>query len=259
MHLKILLPLVGLALSPLVATAEDILARVNDVPVTAEMLQREIQANPELTQQPDGRQKLLDKLINGELLVQEAKKLGLEDSPEVKREMAGLLRQVLANAAANRYLADKPISDAEIRARYDKLSAEADKTEYHARHVLTPSREVAEKVLARIRKGEPFAKVAQQSSLDTATAEQGGDLGWFIPSAMVREFSAAVEKLKPGELSAPVQTGFGWHVVELVATRPTSVAPLEKVKDKIRSILASERIDEHIAALKAKADIRMLP
>lgn len=239
------------------ALAED-LASVNGTPITRESLMKELQANPDLAKQADADKKLLEKLINGELLVQAAKKLDLENDPQVQKEIAGMLRQVLANAATNRYLAQKPISDDEIRAKYDELVKQADKTEYHARHILVPNESEALALKKRLAGGEDFARLAGELSQDKANASNGGDLGWFLPSTMVKAFADALQQMKPGEVSAPVHTQFGWHVVELLGSRPASLPTLEQARGNVARILASQRIDEYIAELRTKADIKSL-
>lgn len=237
--------------------AED-LANVNGTLITRETLLQEMQANPDLAKQADAEKKLLEKLINGELLVQAAKKQDLENDPQVQKEIAGMLRQILANAATNRHLAQKPISDAEIKAKYEELIKQADKTEYHARHILVPNESEALALKKRLAGGEDFARLARELSQDTANAANGGDLGWFLPSTTVKTFADALQQMKPGEVSAPVHTQFGWHVVELLGSRPASLPTLEQARGNVTRILASQRIDEYIAELRAKADIKSL-
>jgi len=118
------------------------------------------------------------------------------------------------------------------------------KTQYHARHILVTSQEGAQKVLDELKKGAKFEDVAKKESIDSSK-EQGGDLGWFSPSSMVKPFADAVAGLKKGETTpSPVQTQYGWHVIQLIDTRETPVPPIDSVKD---------RLDQYVQNKKFKA------
>ncbi len=135
------------------------------------------------------------------------------------------------------------------------------KAERRARHILikvdadTPdaeARKKAEEALARVRSGEPFEKVAREMSEDRASAEQGGDLGFFTRDAMVKPFADLVFSLGAGELGGPVRTRFGYHVVKVEAVREPEIPPFEKVKDRIRHELQLERAEERFYELSEK-------
>src|SRR5574340_1380993 len=244
----------GLALVACESAAET-LATVNGVPVDRELVQQELKAKSELARQPDADKAMLEKLIAGELLIQDAKANKLDQDDRVKQELAGLSRQVLANAAVNRYLEKHPVSDEEIKSRYEEL-AKANANEYHARHILVKTEKEAAEIRARIKGSDDFAEQATQHSLDAGNAKLGGDLGWFAPSQLVKPFSEAMTKLQKGEISRPVQTQFGWHVIELLDVRPNSKVPtLEETREYIAKTLASERVDQYIVELRAKAKI----
>ena len=128
--------------------------------------------------------------------------------------------------------------------------------EYSARHILVKTEAEANDILAQVRKGSDFAKIAKEKSLDPGSKEKGGDLGWFSPAGMVKPFSDAVTSLKKGEVSTtPVQTQFGWHVIKLVDSRATQVPSYDKVKDGLERTLQQRKLEKMMLDLKAKAKI----
>ncbi|MBW8892069.1 MAG: peptidylprolyl isomerase, partial [Burkholderiales bacterium] len=135
-------------------------------------------------------------------------------------------------------LARQPaVTEAQVRAEYDRFVA-LGPTEYRVRHLLVQTREQADAALARIRGGEPFEAVAAAVSVDTGSRAKGGDLGWSLPVYFAPPFADAVKRLAPRGISeAPVQTQFGWHVIEVSEVRPRAVPPFEQVKARIQEAL----------------------
>jgi peptidyl-prolyl cis-trans isomerase C len=129
-------------------------------------------------------------------------------------------------------------------------------TEYKARHILVDSEEAAKDVIKKLKKGEKFADLAKKVSKDPGSKGNGGDLGWFNPQQMVPPFSNAVVSLKNGELTqTPVQTQFGWHVILREDSRDQPPPAFDAVKDQLRSMMQTQRLQQHIGELKAKAKI----
>jgi len=125
------------------------------------------------------------------------------------------------------------VTDAQVRTEYDRIVA-LGRLEYRVRHVLAPTRDQAQAALDRIRKGESFEIVAREVSADPGSRGKGGDLGWSVPSFFVEPFADAMMRLAPrGLVNEPVQTPFGWHLIEVTDTRPRLVPPFEQVKGKI--------------------------
>lgn len=143
--------------------------------------------------------------------------------------------------------------DAAVRTAYEKLEPGS---EYRARHILVSSREAATEVLGRIQNGEDFARIAKDASLDKASGAQGGELGWFDKDRMVPEFAKATAALTPGRFSDPVQTRYGWHVIQLEEARPGTVPAFETEAPKIRQAILQRAIGERIADLRSTADVR---
>lgn len=129
------------------------------------------------------------------------------------------------------------VTEEQVRAEYDRF-VKLGPTEYKVRHVLVQTREQAQSALDRIRGGEPFEAVARSLSADTGSRERGGDLGWSLPAHFIGPFAEAVQRLAPrGLAEQPVQTRFGWHVIEVTEVRPRVVPPYDQVKDRIRDVL----------------------
>ncbi len=130
--------------------------------------------------------------------------------------------------------------------------------EYNARHILVKTEAEANDILAQLKKGTDFAKLAKEKSLDPGSKEKGGDLGWFSPAGMVKPFSDAVVGLKKGELSAtPIQTQFGWHVIKMVDSRATQVPAYDKVKEGLELTLQQRKLEKMMLGLKDKAKIEV--
>src|SRR6202795_4003962 len=152
---------------------------------------------------PEEKNQVLDQMINMQLISTQAEKDGLEKDPDVATRVALLRTQILADAAAQKYVKNNEPSDQELRAAYD---AATDKTEYHASHILVPTKEKAVLLIKKLKGGAKFEDVAKVESTDNSKAN-GGDLGWFTLARMVKPFSDAVKTLKKGEVtSEPVQT-----------------------------------------------------
>lgn len=130
--------------------------------------------------------------------------------------------------------------------------------EYNARHILVKTEAEANDILAQVKKGTDFAKLAKEKSLDPGSKEKGGDLGWFSPAGMVKPFSDAVMELKKGEVvAAPIQTQFGWHVIKMVDTRATQVPAYDKVKEGLERTLQQRKLEKMMLGLKDKAKIEL--
>ncbi len=147
-------------------------------------------------------------------------------------------------------------ADAEKKVYDDAAKAQKPETEIHARHILVPTEDEAKAALARVKKGEDFAKVADEVSKDPGS--QGGDLGWFTKDKMVPEFAAAAFKLEPGQISDPVKSEFGWHVIKLEGKREKSFPPFEQVKDQVARYVAQKAQSDEVMKLREAAKIDRL-
>ncbi len=195
-------------------------------------------------------------LINQELLSRAAIDKGLDKNPRLVAAMEMLRREQLTKAYLEDYVKNHPVTDAEIKAEYDKAKAAAGGNEYKARHVLVKTEAEAKAIIAQLDKKVAFDKLAREKSLDTGSAKNGGDLGWNVPGTFVKAFGEAMQKLKKGETTkVPVQTQFGWHVIRLDDMRPTQFPALDAVKNEVRQQVEQKRVRDAITELRAKAKI----
>jgi peptidyl-prolyl cis-trans isomerase C len=240
------------AASPAVATVDGTpISRADYDFYTKRLLQG--RPNTELT--PEQKNQILDEMISMQLIASQAVKDGLEKDPDVATSLQVLRLRILADAESQKYLKDKEPTDAELHAEYDTAVAGLDKTEYHARHILVPTKEAAEAAIKKIKGGAKFDDVAKAESTDSSKAS-GGDLGWFTLARMAKPFSDAVKTLKKGEMTqVPVQTQFGWHVIKLEDTRESPPPPFEQVKQQVGQGVMQKKLAAYVDGLKKTAKI----
>jgi peptidyl-prolyl cis-trans isomerase C len=206
----------------------------------------------------DIRGKILDNLVHVEVLAQQAVKEGLDKSGNTAYIMELSRLNVLEQAVGERYIKDKAPTDAELRAEYDAYVAASPKNEYHARHILVATEPFAEKVIQRLGRGEKFEDLAKVESMDPSKSN-GGDLSWIRPESVPPEFMKALESLKPGEYTKmPVQTTFGWHIIQLAETRPLTPQTYEQRKPRIEQELERKKFKGYIDDLMRTAKVEKL-
>jgi peptidyl-prolyl cis-trans isomerase C len=202
---------------------------------------------------------VLDDLITMQVMAAQGVKDGLENDPDTKAQLALLHMRVLADAESQKFVKSQTPSDADLHAEYETAIAQMDKTEYHARHVLVASKDQAEQVIKKLKSGAKFEDVAKAQSTDTGSKNNGGDLGWFTTSRMVKPFADAVKNLKKGDLSAPVQTQYGWHVIQLEDTRDASPPPFDQVKPQLTDAIMRKKLQAYVETLKKQAKVEKKP
>ncbi len=198
---------------------------------------------------------VLEELINLELLRQEAVTLGIDQEPDVRMILRSIETNLLASQVIERKTAELQISDAAIEDEYASQVAQFAQTEYRARHILVATQPEAEARIAELNEGAAFAELATAHSQD-GSATKGGDLGWFPPERMIPAFSAALMTLEPGSYTPePVETEFGWHVIQLEATRDAPVPPLEAVRTQIEEILQTRALRAYLEDLRSATTV----
>jgi len=203
---------------------------------------------------PEIRKAVRDDLVNLEVISQTATKNGLDKQPEVAQQLELARQSVLAGAYVQDYAKTHPISDDVLKQEYEALKQRVGNKEYKLSHILVETQDEANKVIAELKKGK-FAKVAKAHSKDPGSADKGGDLGWAVPSNFVQPFGEAVLKLTKGQLSAPVQTQYGWHVIKLEDTRELKVPTFEEMKPNLEKRKQQESIQKAIEDLRSKAKV----
>jgi len=236
-----------------------VLATVDGAPITEDDLAVAMaDIGPGLPQKLEGaaRQKyVLDYLIDLKLAAKKAEAEKLDQSPEFAKKLA-YYRDKLAMEELLGSVAKAATTEEAERKAYDEAAkAEPPQEEIHARHILVPTEEEAKKALARVKGGEDFAKVADELSKDKAG--DGGDLGWFTKDRMVPEFADVAFKLKKGEISDPVHTQFGWHVIQVEDTRTKTFPPFEQLKDQAARYVSQKAESDEVAQLHSAAKIEM--
>ncbi len=189
----------------------------------------------------DQRNLALDNLIRAQVVAEQAVKDGVDKSGDAAYMLQLARLNVLEQAMQERYLKDRQPTEQELRAEYETQLAAMPKTEYHARHILVATEPFAQKIIERLEKGEKFDALAKSESMDSSKSN-GGDLGWFTPGRMVPEFAGAVMALKPGEYThKPVQTQYGWHVIQLLETREVTPPPFDQVRQRLVQVVQAKK------------------
>ena len=195
---------------------------------------------------------LLDQLIDGQALVAEARKTGLDKDPAVQHQVQEASDRALETALLHKVIGPL-VTDEAVRARYDQdLAGKSGELEVHARHILVADEATARKVIAALKKGGDFAALSKEYSTDPGAKDQGGDLGFFKKDEMVPEFAAAAFALNDGETSAdPVHSQFGWHVIQTIERRQAPPAPYEQARDELRQQMIQENVQKAVAQARA--------
>ncbi len=198
-----------------------------------------------------------DGAVTAVLLAQEAVKKGLDKEPTVVAALEFQKMELLGRAALEDYLRANPITEETVKAEYEKAKVKAGETEYRVRHILVNDEKEAKDVIAKLtaRKKAKFEDLAKKYSKDTS-ADNGGDLGWVLPANLVPEFAQTMVGLKKGEITkSPVQTRFGWHVIQLEETRKLDFPDYEKIKNRIAGQLQQQQIGKLVKELAATAKV----
>lgn len=244
---------------PAAASSSGQLARVNGVAIPQARMDfiikgRAAQGQPD---SPEARNAIKEQLITMEALSQEAVKAGLDKSPDVVLQLDLAREQILAQAYMENYRKTHPIDEAALKAEYEKIKqVQGGQKEYKIRHILVANEADAKAVIADIKKGGNFEKIAAAKSTDPGSKGKGGDLGWQTPSNFVKPFGEALGTLKPGQMTEkPVQTQFGWHVVKVENERPYVFPPYEEVKGQIEQGMQQQAQQKAVADVRAKTKI----
>jgi peptidyl-prolyl cis-trans isomerase C len=232
-------------------------ALVNGVSIPQARVDMRIKAASQQGQpdSPELRKAVRDDLVNLEVITQAAVKSGLDKQAEIAQQLELARQSVLAGAYVQDYAKNHPITDDVLKQEYEALKKRVGNKEYKLSHILVESEDEAKKVSAELKKGAKFGKIAKSKSKDPGSKDNGGDLGWAVPSNFVQPFGDAVLTLSKGQVSAPVQTQYGWHVIKLEDTRDLKVPAFDEVKPNIEKRLQQQSIQKAIEDLRGKAKI----
>ncbi len=240
------------AKDPIVATVNGQPVRLSELEIAQQSLPQQYRNMPLQAVFPA----LLERLIDSKLIVQEGKKSKTNEDPAFKKRMAFVEEQVLQDYWIQREIA-RMVTAEKVQQRYqERLKSMPAEEEVHARHILVSTEDDAKALIAELKKGGAFDKLAKDKSTDKASGAEGGDLGWFKKSDMVKEFADAAFNLKKGELSeAPIKTQFGYHVIRVDDRRTAPPPALEELAEQIREELAREVVTAQLDKMRSGAKV----
>jgi peptidyl-prolyl cis-trans isomerase C len=218
-----------------------------------------IEQNPHQQQVPDAAT-LVEEMIDRELLLQSAVSDKLDQKPLFQEKLQELRENLLRAMAVQNYLDTHPIDEATLRKEYDARVAQIKvPSEYKARHILAETEDAAKAILEELKQGKAFGDLAKEKSIDTVSAKNQGDLGWVTKNQVEPEFATALEQLTKGKYTtAPVKTGFGWHIIQLDDIRQVPLPSFDSVKDRIGTSMQNQQLQQFLEALKKQAKIEMV-
>jgi peptidyl-prolyl cis-trans isomerase C len=240
------------------AAGKDTIATVNGVQIPKArmdymMFQQTSRGAPDTDQT---RTVVREELVNREVLQQEAEKAGFAKKPEVQTQISMARQEIIVGSFLRDWVQKHPVSDADVQKEYDKARAQAGEKEYKARHILVDSEDQAKAIIADLKKGAKFEELAAKNSKDPGSKDRGGDLDWNVPAAFDKNFSDAMVKLEKGKYTeTPVQTRYGYHVIQLDDVRDTRFPALAEIKPRIQQQLMQQKIEGLVRELRAKAKV----
>jgi len=222
----------------------------------ADAIVKQVVAQGQGTDSPQLREAIKKDLISREVMMQEAIKQGYDKNPEVKAALENARQTIVINALARDYITKHPVTDAEVKAEYDRFAKQTGDKEYHVRHILFATEDEAKAAIAKLKGGAKFEDLAKQSK-DTGTANNGGDLDWASPSSFPPEFAAGFTNLQKGAITdTPVKTQVGYHVIKLDDVRPAKLPALDEVKQQISEALTQQKVAAYQEEMVKKAKVQ---
>lgn len=234
------------------------MATVNGVAIPEALLTQNVNANLAQGQKdsPELRQVIKEELINREVLAQESARLGLDKTPDAQTQWAQVRQTFMVELLLNDLMKRNPISDADVKAEFDRqMQSMADAQQYKISLMVLPTEDAAKAMLARLRKGENFAKLASEQSIDPSKKD-GGSVGWVLPGQILPAISNVMVNLNKGSLvAAPIQTPAGWNIIKLEDKRPFKAPSFDEAKNEIRQMLLQKQRFEFVKKLREGAKI----
>lgn len=206
----------------------------------------------------ENRKLVLDQLITGEILSQEAVNQGLDKDEQTRMLIENSRKEILINSLIAQWMEDNTPSDAEIDKAYEELVADAkDAKEFNIRHILVAEEEDVKDILKQIKdKKIDFAEAAKNHSVDVGSGQQGGDLGWAEANNFVPEFAEAVLDAKIKEIvPEPVQSQFGWHIIEVLDERAVEAPSKEEATPGLKQMVQQQKLQDYVEGLRESATV----
>lgn len=204
-------------------------------------------------------ERIVEELIDQRLLALEARRRGLQNTPEARRRIAAAEERILGNILLETEISTQVTEAAAQRLYSEQTALSRPGEQVRARHILVDSREDAEAIIGLANDGRDFAELAVQYSTDIATRVQGGDLGYFSRDGILPEISALAFSSEQGDVAGPVQTDSGWHILYIIDRRSPAGPPFEEMRTSIIRFLTFETISSLVDRLRTAASIEILP
>ena len=202
---------------------------------------------------PEIRNAVKEELNTRELLAREARRQGLDKSADVKTQMDLASQTVLVRAYVTDWVKKNPVPEADLKKEYESVKSQIGDKEYKVRHILVKTEDQAKEIIGELQKGAKFEELAKARSEDPGSKEKGGDLDWNAPANFVKPFGDAMKATPKGKFTPqPVQTQFGWHVIEVDDVRDAKVPAYEEVKPQLQQRLQAQWLDRYFKDLRAK-------
>ncbi len=205
---------------------------------------------------PEMQGQLKEEIIVREIFGQAAVAQGLDSSEDFKSQLDLMRQSLLIRELFASFQAKNPVTEAEIKAEYDKFAAANAGKEYKAHHILVDKEDQAKAIIAQLKKGGKFEDIAKKQSKDAGSGAKGGELDWANPSSYVKEFSDALVALNKGKTSeTPVKSQFGFHVIRLDDVREAPLPKFDDVKPQIAQQLMQGKVGKYQEELRSKAKV----
>ena len=202
------------------------------------------------------RAQVKEEVILREIFMQEAEKRGIAATEEYKNQMELARQTIMIRAMFADQQAKNPVTEADMKAEYDKFKAANSGKEYRARHILVEKEDQAKAIVKSIKGGAKFEDIAKKQSKDPGSGANGGDLDWAAAGSYVTEFSEAMVKLDKGQMTeVPVKSQFGWHIIRVDDIREAQLPPFEEVKPQLEQQMTQQKLLEFQQSLRAKAKV----
>ena len=240
------------------AAGGDVIATVNGYPVRKAALDLLVQARVVQGQAdtPALRQQLKQELINREVIMQAALKDGLDRLPQVALQLEMVRQGVLVAVYIRDYLNKHKPDEAALKTAYEQVKAQQGDKEYRARHVLVKTEAEAKDIINDLHNGGSFEQIAREKSLDASSKANGGELKWATRGGYVKPFFDALAQLGKGQITdVPVQTQFGWHVIQMQDERPFTMPSYEDTKTRLAQLLGQQMIQKMTRDLRGNAEV----
>lgn len=249
------LMLLALLVAPALAGA----VSVNGVPIAQDRIEEAVQSMKAqgAKDSPELRDMIVRKLIENEIMIQEAVKRGIDKQPAFKEELNDAREQILARLMVAEWAKANPVSDKELQAEYERLKTAMTGQEYSVRHIMLETEAEAKAIIASLAKGAKFETLAKQKSKDKGSAERGGNMGWVHVRQAAPPLAEGMKALGKGQYSkVPVKSDRAWHVLKVDDVREAKVPSFAEARNELTRQIQAQRFNAYLQKLMSEAKIQ---